>query len=500
VTHFPTGDVTADTATLEQLLYDAAVSGDPVALSGHWLVNNARLIMPDVYDRLVILGDATIELVDRAGAGGWACPLTIDLAQSVGNAIHIGSGLTFSGGGSAQTGDIGEINAEQSSCLRIARNANRDPQNKCRLGLLKIDDLSVTDRISRGLVFGESSPFQWIERAEITGGALTGIASRHQRGNIEWGASVGRVEMTSVVGDADSFVQTEPEIDSGVTTAVLRDCTAGIHEFGGRAEGQRYELHNCTSLRHLNINSANYLIRGGKHRLERTGAWYRSNFDIEGVEFLLADDAQITIYHALRDVPDVQLSRRISNCSLMYENPDPEWLAPSKLGDNWNAMIRVIPSEDGRLHALVTDKNVFDPRCYTSIYAIGTSLNSYRDKVAGERAFALGEFSRFGSDYNIHAEDGDQTAVRGVPLYFNADVPTAPMRFCRSGNGWRPGVAAGQSIIDEHAVYESRAEFYGIASPVGTGGVQNDRWLFGGKVWQATRTSRSNAEWVETTD
>jgi hypothetical protein len=494
VTHFPTGDVAADTATLEQLLYNAAVSGDPVGLSGHWLVNNARLIMPDVYDRLIILGDATIELVDRSGAGGWACPLTIELAQSVGNAIHIGSGLTFSGGGSNQTQELGETNAQQSSCLRIARNANRDPQNRCRLGLLKVDDLSVTDRISRGLVFGESSPFQWIERAEIKGGTLTGLASVFQRGVIEWGASVGHAELTGVVTDADAVIQTEPEIDSGVTTNILRDCTIGTAEFGGRAEQQKYELHNCTTLRRLNLNSANYVVRGGKHRLENSVAWYRSNFDIEGAEFVLGDAAEITIYHALSGVPDVQLSRRLAECSFVYGNADPNWLAP--VGSQ---MIRVVHSADGRLHGLTTDNNRFDPRCYTSIYAVGTSLNSYRDKVAGERAFVLGEFSQFGGEYNIHAEDGDQTAVRGVPLYFNADVPTAPMRFRRSGDGWKPGVDAGQSVIDEHAVYDSTAEFFGSAPPSG-GGVRGDKHYYGGKVWRAIRTSRINAEWVETTD
>jgi hypothetical protein len=491
VTHFPSGDVASDTATLEQLLYNAAVSGDPVALSGHWRVNNARLIMPDVYGRLVILGDATIELVDRAGAGGWACPLTIDLAQSVGNAIHIGSGLTFSGGGSNQTQDLGEINAQQSSCLRITRNANRDQQNRCRLGLLKVDDLSVTDRISRGLVFGESSPLQWIGRAEITGGTLTGLASEFQRGVIEWGASVGHAELTGVVTDADAVIQTEPEVDSGVTTNILRDCTIGIAEFGGRAEQQKYELHNCTTLRRLNLNSANYVVRGGKHRLENSVAWYRSNFDIEGAEFVLGDTAEIAIYHALSGVPDAQLNRRLSECSFMYENSDPNWLAP--VGSR---MIRVVHSADGRLHGLTTDNNRFDPRCYTSIYAIGTSLNSYRDKVAGERAFVLGEFSKFGGEYNIHSEDGDQTAVRGVPLYFNADVPTAPMRFRRSGDGWKQGVDAGQSVIDEHAVYDSTAQFFGSTPPSGSG-VRGDKHFYGGKVWEARRTSPIDAEWVE---
>jgi hypothetical protein len=491
----PSGDVAADTITLQQALYDAAVSGDPVAFSGLWLLDNANVRMPDVYSQLVMRGDATLQLVDRAGATGWGAPLVIELGKSNGGTIHIEDGLNFSGGGSLQSQPL--PSASQHACLRITRNRFLDLDKVCNLQRLQIDNLAVTDRISIGLSFGASSDLQWIEEAHINGGHLSDLPTQYPRAHIEFGSSVSKTFINDLTSTVDGYVQTEPEKDTGVTETIIRDSDCGTWEFGGRAEQQRYELHNCTTLRHLNINSANYLIRGGKHRLERTGAWYRSNFDIEGVEFLLADDAQITIYHALRDVPDVQLSRRISNCSLMYENPDPEWLAPSKLGDNWNAMIRVIPSEDGRLHALVTDKNVFDPRCYTSIYAIGTSLNSYRDKVAGERAFALGEFSRFGGDYNIHAEDGDQTAVRGVPLYFNADVPTAPMRFCRSGNGWRPGVAAGQSIIDEHAVYESRAEFYGIASPVGTGGVQNDRWLYGGKVWRATRTSRSNAEWVE---
>jgi hypothetical protein len=70
----------------------------------------------------------------------------------------------------------------------------------------------------------------------------------------------------------------------------------------------------------------------------------------------------------------------------------------------------------------------------------------------------------------------DQTAVRGVPLYVNADVPTALHAVRRSGNGWKPGVDAGQSVIDEHAVYESTAEFYGSRPPVARG-VRGDRWL-----------------------
>jgi hypothetical protein len=500
VTRFPTGDVAADTARLEQLLYDAAVSGDPVVLSGRWRVNNARLIMPDVYDRLIILGDATIELVDRAGAGGWACPLTIELAQSVGNTIHIGSGLTFSGGGSNQTQDLGETNAQQSSCLRIARNANRDPQNRCRLGLLKVDDLSVTDRISRGLVFSESSPLQWVKRAEITGGTLTGRASVFQRGSIEWGASVGHAELTSVIGDADSFVQTEPEVDSGVTTSILRDCTIGTAEFGGRAEQQRYELHNCTTLTHLNINSANYLIRGGTHRLARTGAWYRSNFDVASANFVLADDVQIVIYHALPNVENIQLVRKIKKCSFMYENPDQDWRAPAMLGKNWNAMLLCRPSETPEKHHLVTSQNVFDARAYTSIYAVGTPFDSDRDNVAGEYAFVVGEFSKYGGRTRIHAEHGNQTAVRGVPLYVNADVPTADFSLLRSGNGWKPGFDAGHGVIDEHAVFDSTAEFHEYEPPVGKPGVKGDTWHYGGKVWEATRTSRSDAEWVETTD
>jgi hypothetical protein len=76
--------------------------------------------------------------------------------------------------------------------------------------------------------------------------------------------------------------------------------------------------------------------------------------------------------------------------------------------------------------------------------------------------------------------------VRGVPLYFNADVPTAPMRFMRSGDGWKPGVDAGQSVIDEYAVYDSTAEFFGSAPPSG-GGIRGDKHYYGGKVWEATR-------------
>jgi hypothetical protein len=97
----------------------------------------------------------------------------------------------------------------------------------------------------------------------------------------------------------------------------------------------------------------------------------------------------------------------------------------------------------------------------------------------------LASSASIGGEYNIHAEDGDQTAVRGVPLFFNADVPTAPMRFRRSGDGWKPGVDAGQSVIDEHAVYDSTAEFFGSAPPSG-GGVRGDKHFYGGKVWEAT--------------
>jgi hypothetical protein len=83
-TLYPSGDVAADTLTLSQALYDAAVSGDPVALSGLWLLDNAKVQMPDVYSQLVVRGDATLQLVDRSGAKGWGAPLTIELGKSNG--------------------------------------------------------------------------------------------------------------------------------------------------------------------------------------------------------------------------------------------------------------------------------------------------------------------------------------------------------------------------------------------------------------------------------
>jgi hypothetical protein len=492
----PSGDVVADTLTLSRALYDAAVSGDPIAFSGLWLVDSALVRMPDVYSQLVIRGDATFQLVDRSGAAGWGAPLVIELGKSNGGLLHIEDGLTFSGGGSMQSKALPA--ASQHSCLRITRNHYLDPDKICSLQKLQIDNLSVTDRISIGLAFGASSDLQWIREAHINGGHLSDPSTQYPRAHIEFGSSVAKTVINDLSSTIDGYVQTEPERDTGVTETVIRNSTCGTWEFGGRAEQQRYELHNCDTLRRLNLNTASYLVRGGKHRLEKTVGWYRSNVDVEGADFTLADDAQIVIYHALSGVPDVQLTRRFSRCSFKYENPDSSWRAPSRLGSSWNAMIRVTPSRDANIHGIRTEYNTFDPRCYTSIYAVGTSLNSYRDKVAGEHAFALGEFGRFGGNYNVHAEDGDQTAVRGSPLFFNADVPTAPMVFHRSGDGWRPGVSAGQSVIDEHAYYFSSAKFYGDKSPVGTGGVKGDEWFYGGKAWRATRTSVSDAEWVET--
>lgn len=490
--HSPTGDIAADTTRIGQLLHDAAVSGDPVAFTGHWLVDTAKVVMPDHYSQLVMRGDAVFQLVDRAGASGWGAALVVELGKSSGNLIHIEDGLTFSGGGSLQSASLPAV--EQHSCLRITRNRNLDHGKVCNLQRLQIDNLAVTDMISIGLMFGASSDFQWIREAHINGGNLVGVPSHYYRAQIEFGSSVTKTFLNDLTGDADSYVQTEPETDTAVTETIIRNSTVGIWQFGGRAERQRYELHNCNSLSRLQLNTASYVVRGGQHRIGQTVAWYRSNVDIERVKFLFADDAQIVIYHALSGVPNVQLDRRFSKCSFVYENPDPNWNAP--VG---SSMILVRPSADARLHGLVTDNNRFDPRCYTSIYAIGTSLNSYRDKVAGERAFMLGEFSAFGGEYNIHAEHGDQADVRGFPLFFNADVPTASMRFRRSGDGWKPGVSAGQSVIDEFASYDSTAEFFASAPPSG-GGVKGDKWHHGGKVWNATRTSRSNAGWIETSD
>jgi hypothetical protein len=485
----PSGDVAADTLALSKALYGAAVSGDPVAFSGLWLLDNAKVQMPDAYSQLVVRGDATFQLVDRAGASGWGAPLTIELGKSNGGTIHVEDGLTFSGGGSLQSQPL--PSASQHSCLRVTRNRFFDPDKVCNLQRLQIDNLSVVDRVSIGLSFGASSGFQWIDEAHINGGHLRDLPTQYPRAHIEFGSSVSKTFINNLTSTVDGYVQTEPEKDTGVTETIIRDSDCGTWEFGGRAEQQRYELHNCNSLRRLNLNTASYLVRGGKHRLENSVGWYRSNLDIEGAEFMLGDATQIVIYHALSGVPDVQLNRRLAECSFMYENADPDWLAP--VG---SSIILARPSTDGRLHGLVTENNRFDPRAYTSIYAIGTSLNSYRDKVAGERAFVLGEFGVYGGEYNIHAEDGDQTAVRGVPLYFNADVPTAPMRFRRSGDGWKPGVDAGQSVIDEHAIYDSTAEFFGSAPPTG-GGVWGDKWFYGGKVWEAARTSRSDAKWEE---
>jgi hypothetical protein len=58
----PSGDVAADTITLSQALYGAAVSGDPVALSGLWFVLTAPVVqMPDVYSqRVTVRGDAIV--------------------------------------------------------------------------------------------------------------------------------------------------------------------------------------------------------------------------------------------------------------------------------------------------------------------------------------------------------------------------------------------------------------------------------------------------------
>lgn len=485
----PSGDTASDTALLETALHSAAVSGEPVAFTGGWNLTGAKAVMPDVFSQLVVRGDATFRLVDRAGASGWGSPLTIELGKSNGNLVHIESGLTFSGGGSVQSAPL--PSAAQHSCLRVTRNPFLDPDEICNLKLLRIDNLNVVDRISIGLVFGSSSSFQWIDEAIINGGVLTGTASQYPRAQVEFGSSVGITRINGLQGDADSYVQTEPETETDVSEVIIHDSTVGIWQFGGRAENQRYELHNCNSLKLLQLNSASYIVRGGEHRLSETVAWYRSNLDIENVKFLFADDAEIIIYHALSGVPDVQLNRRFTNCSFMYQSANPDWLAIQG-----SAMVRVRPSADARLHGLTTAYNVFDPRCYCSIYAVGTGLNSYRDKVAGERAFMLGEFSQYGGDVSIHAEDGDQTAVRGVPLFFNADVSTAPMRFRRSGDGWKQGVAAGQSVIDEYAVFDSTAEFYGSAPPSG-GGVKGDRHFFGGKAWRAERTSPSNAAWTE---
>jgi hypothetical protein len=318
----PSGDVAADTFTLSQALYDAAVSGDPVAFSGLWLVDSAKVQMPDVYSQLVMRGDAALQLVDRAGASGWGSPLTIELGKSNGGTIHIEDGLTFSGGGSLQSQPL--PSAPQHACLRITRNHYLDTDKVCNLQRLQIDNLSVTDRISIGLAFGASSDFQWIEEAHINGGALTGLATQYQRAHIEFGSSVSKTFLNDLNGDADSYVQTEPETETDVTETIIHDSTCGTWQFGGRAENQRYELHNCNSLRRLQLNSASYIVRNGTHHLAETMNWYRSNVDVEKVGFLLADDAKINIYHTLPGNDDVQLLRRFSECSLMYGKRRPE--------------------------------------------------------------------------------------------------------------------------------------------------------------------------------
>jgi hypothetical protein len=285
------------------------------------------------------------------------------LGKSNGGTIHIEDGLTFSGGGSLQSQPL--PSASQHSCLRITRNRLLDPDKVCNLQRLQIDNLSVIDRISIGLSFGASSDLQWIKEAYINGGHLSDLPTQYPRAHIEFGSSVSKTFINGLTSTADGYVQTEPEKDTGVTETIIRDSDCGTWEFGGRAEQQRYELHNCNSLRRLNLNTASYLVRGGRHRIENSVGWYRSNLDVEGANFVLGDNSQIIIYHALSGVPDVQLNRRFSECSFMYENTDPDWLAPEG-----SSIILVRPSADGRLHGLVTDNNRFDPRCYTSIYAI----------------------------------------------------------------------------------------------------------------------------------
>jgi hypothetical protein len=483
LTHFPTGDVAADTITLQAAIEHAFATGEAAIATGDWVVPKLKVDAPAQFDLVPLRGDARIIQADLNSTDNWQGMITLELGRSWGKRIECS--WNFVGGGQSQ------VLGEQSALFRVTRNRYPAPLD----GML--DSLVMTGSIdtpnSIGISVAASSKKQWLGKLELTGFMCAGPKGQGVgRGHIEWGSSVSAALIDGLIGDAETLIQTESEIEVLPQNNLITDSVAGVWQFGGKGLKQNTVMKRCQSLTRLELSAGTYEVVEGVHNFDGPTSWYRSNVDVHDADLVFADHAFINIFHTQAGLEDVQLNRRLINNHFRYSNADNEWRAAEG-----SKFIDIAPSGDTRLHGAFTAFNDFDERAHTCIDCLGSGLVSHRDRLAGEIGIRTGEMFGYGGDVVVHAEGDDQRKVRGVPLFVTGDVPTANMRVTTTGNGWRAGVGAGQSVIDEYASYTSTRVFNRDDPPGVIGGIKGDTWNAAGRTWRATRTSRSNAGWVE---
>jgi hypothetical protein len=374
---------------------------------------------------------------------------------------------------------------EQSAFVRITRNHYRDPGNRCYLDKVEISGFEIRNRYSIGLAIAASSPFQWIGELKILNGKSYG-EPLHPTGrmSIEYGSSAQQVLIDNFNGDTFADIQTETTQEHFPQFAAITNSHCGTMQFGGaRYDLQNVEIVDCSTSFALDLIAGKFKIRGGKHKVREGGfAWQKASIDSEGVEYIFDASAMITISPALTDIATrIRLKKNRFN----YVDEDLVGLA--------DQMIKLTHNEFSALATIVLCENEFDKRCKSSIRAIGTSFVSINDKIAGNPAIRIGEFSRFGGLTVIHSDDVlNHKNVSGYPVEINATVNTANFAFVRSGNGWKKEINSGHSVLDK-ATFISVSEFLGEM----LSGVEGDLKHMNGDTFEATKTSRVNAEWVE---
>jgi hypothetical protein len=475
-----TGIVELDTVNVTNAIESAWREGDKLRLNGDFGLYRVLVIAENDYDELDIEINGSLNLFQRENHDPEKAVelIILELASTKGKLIRIHGDFVLNGNGEFVTG------GEQSSLIRITRNHYRDPDNRCYLDKVKISGFEIRNRYSIGLAIAASSPFQWIGELKIFNGKSYGEPGRPKgRMSIEYGSSAQWVSIDNFTGDTFANIQTETTQEHFPQFATITNSHCGTMQFGGaRYDLQNVEIVDCSTSFALDLIAGKFKIRGGRHKVREGGfAWQKASIDSEGVEYVFDPAAMITINPALKEIPTrIRLKKNRFN----YVDGDLVGLA--------DQMIKLTHNEFNALSTIVLCENEFDKRCKSSIRAIGTSFVSINDKIAGNPAVRIGEFSKFGGLTVIHSDDvSNHKNVSGYPVEINATVNNANFAFVRSGNGWKKEIDSGHSVLDK-ATFVSVSEFLGEV----LSGVEGDVTYINGNAFEATKTSRVNAEWV----